>query len=181
MSPGADDTNEYLERFREYLTWLARSQLGRKFSAKLDPSDLVQETLLNAYQKSTQFRGSTEQERAAWLREIFANNLADVFRDFNRQKRDVTRERSSDRLAASLEELPAPRDNEAEETSQMLGLARALSELPELQYTAIDLHYLQGLSLAQTADALHRTEASIAGLVRRGLARLRELLMAPCD
>src|SRR5688500_13150239 len=171
MSCGADDTRESLEGFRVYLRRLARSRLGYQFSAKLDPSDLVQETLLNAFQQLDQFRGSTEAERTAWLREIFANHLADVFRALNRKKRDITQERSSARLAGWLEEFPAPPDNEAEKTEQLLRLAWALSELPELQHSAIELHHLQGLSLAQTAQALQRSEASVAGLIRREMAQ----------
>jgi RNA polymerase sigma-70 factor (ECF subfamily) len=179
MSPDANDSDGSLERFRVYLRRLAQSHLGCRFSAKLDPSDIVQQTLLDAYQNLDQFRGTSERERAAWLRQIFANNLADVFRALSRQKRDIARERSSARLAAWLEELPAASDDQTEECEQLLRLAWALSELPELQHTAIDLHHLQGLSLAQTAQALHRTEASVAGLVRRGLVRLRELLNHP--
>jgi RNA polymerase sigma-70 factor (ECF subfamily) len=176
MSAGTDQANDSLGEFRQYLRGLAQTQLGGKFASKLDPSDLVQQTLLDAFQKLEQFRGKSERERAAWLREIFANNLADVFRALNRQKRDVSRERSSARLAAWLEELPSTSPNESEQDEQLLRLAWALSELPEHQHAAVELHHLQGMSLAQTAEQLGRSEASAAGLVRRGMERLRELL-----
>ena len=66
--------------------------------------------------------------------------------------------------------------DQAEKNEELLRLAWALSELPELQHVAVELHHLGGLSLAETAKRLNRTEASVAGLVRRGLIRLRELL-----
>jgi RNA polymerase sigma-70 factor (ECF subfamily) len=168
-----------LENFRAYLRYLAQSQLGCAYSAKLDPSDIVQQTLLDAHQKLGEFRGSTDHERAAWLREIFVNNLADVYRALNRQKRDIKRERSSARLATWLESLPTAAVDEVDNNEQLLRLAWALSELPESQHIAIDLHHLQGRSLAETAKALHRSEASVAGLIRRGMVQLRQLLNDP--
>src|SRR5271170_848740 len=83
-----------LERFRNYLHILTRLQLGPRSSSKLDPSDIVQETLLHAYQKRDQFRGNDDAARAKWLRAILARNVADAVRAQGRQKRDVARETS---------------------------------------------------------------------------------------
>ena len=76
-SPAADAA---LERFRHYLLLLARLQLGRQAQGKLEPSDVVQQTLLEAHRKREQFRGTTDAERAAWLRQMLAFNLADALR-----------------------------------------------------------------------------------------------------
>src|SRR5262245_59720672 len=90
-----------LERFRDYLRLLARMQLGSRLQAQLDASDVVQQTLLEAQQQLAQFRGDSEVALAAWLRQILARNLADVFRAAGRARRDVSRQRS---LEAALEE-----------------------------------------------------------------------------
>ena len=82
------------ERFRKYLRLLAGLQISRRLRAKLDPSDLVQLTLLKAYQARAQFRGRTQAQLAAWLRQILARTLADAVRDLHRDKRDLDRERS---------------------------------------------------------------------------------------
>jgi RNA polymerase sigma-70 factor (ECF subfamily) len=167
-----------LERSWVDLYRLARGRLGARYSAKLDPSDLVQQTFLDAHQKRSQFRGTTERERAAWLREIFANNLSNILRDYTRQKRNVAREQSIGRREDDAGRIPdaseAPTDSE-----QLHRLAWALTQLPEPQRVAIQLHHLQGLSLARTAEMLHRTSASVAGLVRRGMAQLRDLMAVP--
>src|SRR6188768_2409144 len=81
------------EAFRSYLYLLARSHIGSRHQARIDPSDIVQQTLLDAHQKAGQFRGSTDAERLAWLKQILANNLADAVRGLTRAKRDISRER----------------------------------------------------------------------------------------
>jgi RNA polymerase sigma-70 factor (ECF subfamily) len=60
----------------------------------------------------------------------------------------------------------------------LLRLARALEQLPEDQCTVVELHHLQDRAVADIAATLGRSEAAVAGLLRRGIKRLRELLHA---
>src|SRR2546421_11428663 len=83
-----------LEGYREYLRLLARLQLDPRLRGKVDPSDLVQQTLLKAYLARDQFRGQTPEQRAAWLRQSLANTLAHTVRDYGRARRDAALERS---------------------------------------------------------------------------------------
>src|SRR4051812_19878148 len=94
MPEAASDQGEILERYRSYLRLLARMQVPAHLQGKLDPSDVVQQTLLKAFEKIDQLRGQTEAQMAAWLRQILANTLANAVRDFGRQKRDAGLERS---------------------------------------------------------------------------------------
>src|SRR6516162_4426779 len=62
-----------LERYRNYLTLLARLQIGRRLQGKFDPADVVQDTFLQAHSKFDQFHGSTEAELVSWLRQVLAS------------------------------------------------------------------------------------------------------------
>jgi RNA polymerase sigma-70 factor, ECF subfamily len=176
-----------LEGYRAYLHLLARMRLDRRLQGKLDASDVVQQTLLQAYQALEEFRGQTEAERVAWLRQILARNLAHVVRDLGRDKRDVARERSleaaleesSARLEAWLAAEQSSPSERADRNQQLLRLAEALAGLPEAQREAVVLHYWQGWSLAEIGEQMGRSTGSVAGLVHRGLKQLRGQLHEP--
>jgi len=175
-----------LEEQRDYLRLLARLHLDPRLRGKFDPSDAVQQTLLKAHENLGQFRGQGEAELVAWLRRILANTLADALREFGRDKRDVAREQSLEAAlqdsTRSLEALlcapPSSPSQQAMRHEDLLRLARALDDLPDDQRTVVELHHLQERSVADIARALDRTEAAVAGLLRRGLKRLRQLLHA---
>src|SRR5262245_52253809 len=82
-----------LDGCRQYLLLVANEQLDPDLRDKLGPSDLVQETFLEAQQDFGRFHGHSEQELLAWLRRILLNNLADARRRYRGAgKRDVGRE-----------------------------------------------------------------------------------------
>ena len=184
MNPLAEAHARTLERFREYLRLLARLQLDPRLRGKLDPSDVVQQTLLEAYEKREQFRGGSEGEWLAWLRQALAHNLADALRAFGQAKRDVGRERSlgaaveasSCRLAAFLAAEQSSPSQRAERHERAVRLAEALAALPEDNREALVLHYCEDWPLADIATHLGRTPAAVAGLLKRGLKQLREHL-----
>lgn len=187
MSIVADEDRPQLEQFRAFLKLLARTHLGPAQQAKLDSSDLVQQTLLEAHQKLHQFRGSSEAEMAAWLRQLLACNLADALRYLRRAKRDVAREqslqeeldRSCANLGSWLAAVQTSPSQHASRNEELLRLAWGLEQLPDAQRTAVELHHLHGYTLAEIAETLSRSEAAVAGLLRRGLRNLRQLLGEP--
>jgi RNA polymerase sigma-70 factor, ECF subfamily len=187
MEPRDYPDAQRLERFRDYLRLLTRMQLGRAWGGWLEPSDLVQQTLLEAYQKRDQFRGCTDQAQGAWLRAILARNVADAIRAQGRQKRDIARERSleaeleasSARLGAWLAADQSTPSEQAVRHEQAVLLANALAQLPKFQREALVLHYWQGCTLAEIGGRLDRTTDAVAGLLKRGLKHLRLALETP--
>jgi RNA polymerase sigma-70 factor, ECF subfamily len=176
-----------LEQYREYLHLLARLQLDVRLQGKLDPSDVVQETLLKAHQALDQFHGASDAEMAAWLRAILTNTLTDALRHFQAGARKVDQERSlhaaleesSSRLEAWLAAEHAAPDEQAIRQEQLLDLARALAQVPADQRRAVELRYLKGCTVTEVASQMDRTKEAVAKLLLRGLGRLRSLLDAP--
>jgi len=175
-----------IERYRNYLCLLARQQLGPRLRGKLDASDIVQETLLQAYTSRDQFRGQSEPERIGWLHTILMNKLAGVFRQFSRSCRDidleVTLEKQLRDSSARLESWLAADGSSPSARlggqEQLLHLAAALAELPVDQREAIEMHHLQGLPLTEVACLMGRSKPSVAGLIFRGVTAVRKRLGA---
>src|SRR5207237_3309306 len=85
---------QLLELYRRYLALLARVQIGQRLQGKVDASDLVQETFLEAHRNFARFRGASEPQFVRWLRQILAAKLADLCRHYlGTQGRDVRLER----------------------------------------------------------------------------------------
>jgi RNA polymerase sigma-70 factor (ECF subfamily) len=171
-----------LERCRVSLRLLARLLLQRH-RLDDDPSDLAQETLLQAHRDLGQFRGGTEQELSAWLRRILHNNVLDAREKAHARKRGRDRVVSEAELARSfngLDELLAAPDTSPSERAareeELDRLAEALERLPEQQRQAVSLKDIAGLSLRDTAERMGLTPAALAGLLYRGRQRLHELL-----
>jgi RNA polymerase sigma-70 factor (ECF subfamily) len=184
MAPREPTPGDPLERFRAYLRLLAGTQLGPRLRGKLDPSDLVQQTLLEAHLARDRLAGRTDAQVAAWLRQALAHNLADAARRFGAAGRDLALEQSleqaldqsSARLEAWLaDERSAPTER-AQRQERLLRLAEALGRLPDAQRQAVELKHLHGLPVEAVSRQMGRSGASVAGLLRRGLGRLRELL-----
>jgi RNA polymerase sigma-70 factor (ECF subfamily) len=174
-----------LERYRQYLTLLARVQLGRAIRVKVGGSDVVQEAFLEAHRDFGGFRGETVGELVAWLRQILARNLANQVRRYRgTRRRDVRLEqglaaaigRSSDRLAATLPVRSVSPSQHAARLEAAVILAEALGRLPPDYREVLVLRNLEELTFPEVAERMGRSVESVKKLWARGLARLRRLL-----
>ena len=173
-----------LNQYRGYLRALAQIELGRRLQGKVDPSDIVQQSLLEAHQDLAALKGRSEGELVAWLRTILTRNLLNTARDFGAQKRDIRRERSLaqqvedssvrlDRFLAASDTSPSQRVIRGEDAER---LATALAALPDDQRSAVILKHFHDWSLAQIAEHMNRSTLAVAGLLKRGLKKLREIM-----
>ncbi len=177
-------SNNWCARHRDRLVMLARLHLHGRIQHKLDPSDLVQQTFLEAHKNRDAFRGKDDAERLAWLKRILLTNILNAFRELRCAKRDVARECSLDRLlddsSACIEAYLAADDSSVDQRAlkaeRIHRTAAALLRLPRDQREVISLRYIEGLSLKEIAERTHRTPASAAGLLKRGLQRVRSWL-----
>lgn len=190
MSRPADDLEPApfaveLERYRSWLGLLARLRLEPRFRAKFDPSDIVQQTLLEAVRDWPRFRGQTEAERAAWLRRILAHVLLHEMRRYGgTRRRDVDREVSLDEALAESSRplgaaLAAPQTSPSEQAARHeleRRLADALARLPADYAEVILLRNVEGLPHEEVARRMGRGAGAVRMLWVRALARLRQEL-----
>jgi RNA polymerase sigma-70 factor (ECF subfamily) len=166
-----------LEKYRPYLRILAERQLDQNLAARLDASDLVQQTCLSVLGRLPQFDGRDEAQFIAWLRTVHENNIRDAIREhLQTAKRAAGREVSvtTDDLAVALRaSSPSQRVLVGESAAE---LAAALLDLPPDQREAVRLRYLEGRSLAEIAERMDRSTVAAAGLVKRGLIQLRKTM-----
>jgi RNA polymerase sigma-70 factor (ECF subfamily) len=176
---------QMLESYRNYLTLLARNQIGRRLQGKVDPSDLVQQTFLEAHRDFGQFRGGTEAELIGWLRRILATNLANqVARYCGTRRRNVRLERelaheldqSSRVLNRGLVAKQSSPSHQAVRRDQAVILGDALEQLPEDYRQVLVLRHLEEQSFPEVARHMGRSLDSVKNLWARALARLRQIL-----
>jgi RNA polymerase sigma-70 factor (ECF subfamily) len=178
------DARERLEPFRKYLTVLAELHLDRRLRGKLDPSDVVQQTLLRACSALGGLQRQEPEVLAAWLRRVLASTLADAVKHYGRDRRDVRLEqslqadldRSASGFASWLAADQTSPSGRAERNEELLRLVSALAELPDLMREVVVLKHCQGWTLRQISDRTGRSVPAVASLLRRGLEELRNHL-----
>jgi RNA polymerase sigma-70 factor (ECF subfamily) len=173
-----------LDHYRSRLRLQVEIELSPRLRVKEDPSDIVQQTLLEAHRDLATFRGQTEAELYGWLRTILARNLLNVVRHYHTQGRDIDLEqRVADRLEQSsmrIDEFLASDQTspsqQAVHNEQVERLLDGLVALLEGERTALVLKHFQGWSLSQISEHMGRPPDAVAGLLKRGLKKLRSHL-----
>lgn len=182
--PDHDSSTNDFSKYRGYLKFLARRYLSTEYLGRFDYSDIVQQTLLNAYAAKSQFQGSSEPEKLAWLRQILVNCISHLTRGFRAKKRELHRERS---LAADLDASSMRLENflAGNESSpshcmaqkdRVLVIANAIESLPEDQRQVVILRYWDDKSLREIADQMEKSIPAVAGLLHRATKKLRKIL-----
>ena len=176
---------QLLDRYRNYLTLLARLQIGPELRTKIAASDAVQETFLQAHRSIGQFRGSTEAELLQWLRSIHASKLANLMRHYlGTQRRNVHLERqleedlnrSSCAMARVLPGSESTPSQRAARRELSVLLADALAQLPEDHRQVILLHHVEGLSVSEVSRRMGLSRYEVEKLWIRALAALRRAI-----
>ncbi len=181
---------QLLQLYGNYLRLLASAQLDAKLRARVSPSDIVQETFLEAHRDFPQFRGTSEREFLAWLRQILAHNLARVVeRHVLTEKRAVHREISLERVGAGLEHSTARLDAVladhaaspsacASQREYVVLLADQLAEMRPDYREVIVLRHLEGLPFKEIGERTERSAGAARMLWLRAINQLRQQLDA---
>jgi RNA polymerase sigma-70 factor (ECF subfamily) len=175
-----------LEHYRNYLALLSRMDLRQRLQRQVAESDLVQQTFLEAHRDLHQFQGQSEGEFVAWLKQLMATNVANQLRRFyGTQKRRTVLERELqteldqasgliDRALTARDESPS---QHATRHERAVLVADAIAALSADYREVIIGRQFEGLSFADLAQRLERSEDSVQKLWVRGLAKLKSTLM----
>lgn len=178
---------ELLQHYRRYLMLLATAQIEKRLRPRVSPSDVVQETMLRAHRHFGQFRGRSEGELLAWLRQILVTNLARcVERNLLAAKRDMRREISVERFGIAFDDstmniaslLQAGGESpsvEAQKVEEALELSQRLEQLPPRYREILILRNIRGCSFDEAAEQLGRSVGATRMLWLRAIEKLREI------
>ena len=170
---------QLFDHYRSYLLRIANEELASELVAKVAPSDLVQETFLEAAKGFPKFRGLTEAELQAWLRHILLNNLRDARRKYlQSQKRSILSEiplQSPRNLGTAIQELPSADSSVSSplvRAEEQVALWAALARLSEDQRHVIELRTYQGLSFDRVGAECGRSSEAARKMWARAIEKL---------
>lgn len=181
----SEAVGELLERYRSFLTIKVAREIAVKYRKRFDPADVVQIAFVDASKDIANFRGTTEREFSGWIQKILENKLNNVFRDNAALKRAVNQENTwrigGDGQATSIcwmdpDAQTATPSQRVIQGERALQIASAIDQLPDSQRIAVRMRHLEGMKLEEIAEHLDRSLSATAGLIKRGISTLRELL-----
>ena len=185
-----ESLGKVLELNRAYLALLARTQIDLNLQGRVDASDVVQETFLDACRDFENFRGTSQGEWVAWLRKILSNNLARVVqRQVAAQKRSTRREVSLEQQVAAMERSSARIEtalvgrfrspgSEAQRCERAARVADQLARLSSDYREVLVLRNLEGLPFSEVACRMGRSAGAVRILWVRAVDQLRRLLQS---
>lgn len=188
-SAGGDEEalQELFSQHREQLKRMVRLRLDRRLHGRLDESDVLQESLLEAARKLPAYLDEPTLPFFLWLRDLTGRKLAEAHRrHLGTAKRNADNEVSLQRgplpeastvsLAAMLlGKLTAPADA-AMKAELRLKVQEALNQLDPVDREVLALRHFEQLSTSETAQVLGLSRSGAGSRYLQAIKRLRRVL-----
>jgi RNA polymerase sigma-70 factor, ECF subfamily len=185
VDPG--QLGDLLEQYRSRLRRMVALRLDPRLHGRIDPSDVIQDTYLEASARLAEYLRAPTMPFFLWLRFLAGQKLVTLHRHhLGRQMRDVGREvalyrgglpeTTSAALAAQLLGHEARPSEAAIRAELKIRLQEALNSMDPLDREILALRHFEQLSLAETAQVLGLTESGACRRHLRALKRLKEIL-----
>jgi RNA polymerase sigma-70 factor (ECF subfamily) len=178
----SDAMGQLLEAYRPFLLAVAAAELDGELTAKAGPSDVVQETCIEAHRDFAMFQSDKLHDLKAWLHAILMNNLADLRKRFLRvNKRLVRRERplpdgGSQRFFKASHSPPESPSNAALTKEERDSIEAAMNRLSAAHREVIIMRCREGRSFQEIADAIGRSSDAARMLWNRAVLQLKKIL-----
>lgn len=169
-----DELGLLIEEFRPYLLTVASAEFPQEVHGKLGASDIVQETILKGIEEYGQFRGTTREEFAGWLRAILRHQLVNVRRSFRADKRNVALETAVDSQLGQPNQLTA--SDVASTRERKLLLENAIARLSDADREMIHLRHRDNLTFAEIGIRIQKSEDAARNAWIRAVQRLKQEL-----
>ena len=180
-NPAAVD--RLLDRHRESLRRMVAARVYGGVARRVDASDIVQDALVEANRRLSEYLREPQLPFHAWLRGLARDRLVDTFRRQLAAKCDVGREES---LAAGDATWTGPgrefADSELTPAAMLLKqefqkrFLAALEQLPEEARDVILMRHSEHLTNSQVAELLGMSEAAAGMRYLRALRQLKSIL-----
>lgn len=174
-----------LDRHRSRLRRVVALRMNRRLAQRLDPSDIVQETMLEATRRLPEYLKKPAVPFFVWLRQMGLERVIDQERrHLHARKRGAGREVGPGDLPGSSVHVlarklighePGP-DTAALRDERRRQVRAALERLAEADRVVLVLRYVEQLSLKEIAGVVQSSEAAVKVRHFRALKRLRALL-----
>jgi RNA polymerase sigma-70 factor, ECF subfamily len=178
-----DAINRLLDRHRDSLHRMIQCRLNRGMARRVDASDVLQDALLTASRRLSEYLQKPSLPFHAWLRQLARDRLADEYRRQLADKRDVAREQSvAANQRSSLNPVAQVPDQDLTPAAMLIKkeiaerFHQAVAQLSEDAQEIILMRHSEQLTNSQTAELLGLTEAAAGMRYLRALRQLRPLL-----
>lgn len=179
---------QLLERYRDYLRRMVAVRLDRRLAARVDASDVVQETLVEAARRLDDYLRERPIPFYGWLRQLAGERIVDTHRrHVSALRRSVTLEQrdldlpdaSADELVRRLFTADTSPSNHLMRQERHDRLKGALASLPQRDREVLVMRHLEQLSTAEIAAMLEISEPAVKSRLLRALIRMREQMGDP--
>jgi RNA polymerase sigma-70 factor (ECF subfamily) len=179
LNGDADAVNALLTDQREFLLALARGRIGPQLQARVDASDIVQQTCLSVFRQLDEFRGEDPAQFVAWLRQIHERNIQNVVQAHaGTRKRAVDREQVVETWGDVAEQRPTA-SHDAMLREEQHRLAAALADIPSEERFILELRYFEGKTLAEIAELAGLSKEAVIWRMQKGMQHVRAVLRDP--
>jgi RNA polymerase sigma-70 factor (ECF subfamily) len=183
----ADGLGRLLEKHRQRLRRMVALRLDPRLQGRIDASDVIQETYLEASARLDEYLGNPTMPFFLWLRFLAGQKLVTLHRHhLGVRMRDAGREVSlyrghlpettSAALAAQLLGRDSRPSEAAVRAELKIRLQEALNTLDPLDREVLSLRHFEQLSRAEAAQVLGIQEAACGKRYLRALRRLKDIL-----
>ena len=174
--------SQLFQQLRSYYLFVAKQNIDKDLQARINPSDVVQETMFKAANAIGSFRGTNSSEFRAWLKVILTNEINELRRKHRLQKRDVRREVRPAVNDESRNVGLDPIDNSLTPQSRAVALEELkklrsyLSNLSPDHQTVIQLRSLERKSFEEVGELMGRSTEAASKLWYRAIGELRKAM-----